>query len=440
MIDIGGIGYGPDAKDVHAEGIYIPFLKLAENGQMNSTLIEMIKANTRQPIETEGDVYSLAACNDIGCERLCDMMNEFGIDNLTVLADSIIEYSRDAVLKEVTKIPNGSYKNSMIVDGYDSPIELIATTTVTKEGVHVDFSGTSSIAPYGINVPMVYTAAYTCFGLSCIISPQIPNNAGSLAPFTVSAPIGSILNAPFPNPVATRHVIGQMLPDVVFGCLHKAIPELIPAEGASCVWSLMLRGLAAQRNEADGGFTITANTNGGTGARPMKDGLSATAYPSGIRGTPVEITESTSPIVYWRKEYRSDSGGPGLFRGGHGQIVELSSLDGKPFEILAAFDRIEFPPRGRNGGKDGAKGYLALGSGKVLKGKGFQDIPANDRLIALTPGGGGVGDAFARDRLAVQEDVVDELVSVEAAAEYYGVVFAGENEIDEEETITMRRG
>ena len=252
LIDIGGIGYGPDAKDVHAEGIYIPFLKLAENGQMNSTLIEMIKANTRQPIETEGDVYSLAACNDIGCERLCDMMNEFGIDNLTVLADSIIEYSRDAVLKEVTKTPNGSYKNSMIVDGYDSPIELIATTTVTKEGVHVDFSGTSSIAPYGINVPMVYTAAYTCFGLSCIISPQIPNNAGSLAPFTVSAPIGSILNAPFPNPVATRHVIGQMLPDVVFGCLHKAIPELIPAEGAACVWALMLRGLAAQRNEADG--------------------------------------------------------------------------------------------------------------------------------------------------------------------------------------------
>lgn len=439
LIDIGGIGYGPDAKDIHAEGIYIPFLKLAERGQMNSTLLAMIKANTRQPIETEGDVYSLAACNDIGCDRLCDMMNEFGLSDLTELADSIIERSREAVLAEIAKLPPGTYKNTMTVDGYDRPIELAATTTVSKDGVHVDFDGTSALAPFGINVPIIYTTAYTCFGLSCIISPKIPNNAGSLAPFTVSAPVGSILNAPFPNPVATRHVIGQMLPDVVFGCLRQAVPERIPAEGASCVWSLMLRGLAARRNDIDGGFTITANTNGGTGARPMKDGLSATAYPSGIRGTPVEITESTSPIVYWRKEYRPDSGGAGRYRGGHGQVVELSSLDGEPFEILAAFDRIDFPPRGQGGGADGANGHLSLSSGQVLRGKGFQDIPARDRLTALTPGGGGLGHPFDREPAAVQQDVVDELVSVESAAQVYGVIFDDENEIDTIATKTARQ-
>ena len=439
LIDIGGIGYGPDAKDVHAEGIYIPFLKLAERGQMNTTLIEMIKANTRQPVETEGDVYSLAACNDIGCERLRDMMNEFDLADLTELANTIIERSREAVLSEIAKVPPGIYRNSMTVDGYDRPIELVATATVSANGVHVDFDGTSPLAPFGINVPVVYTTAYTCFGLSCIISPQIPNNAGSLAPLTVSAPVGCILNAPFPNPVATRHVIGQMLPDVVFGCLRQAVPERIPAEGASCVWSLMLRGLAARRNDIDGGFTITANTNGGTGARPMKDGLSATAYPSGIRGTPVEITESTSPLVYWRKEYRPDSGGAGRYRGGHGQIVELSSLDGEPFEILAAFDRIEFPPRGRDDGADGAKGYLALGSGHVLRGKGFQDIPADERLIALTPGGGGLGHPFEREPDAVRNDVLDELVSAGAAAKEYGVILADTGEIDLTATKAARR-
>jgi N-methylhydantoinase B len=439
LIDIGGIGYGPDAKDVHAEGIYIPFLKLAERGEMNTTLIEMIKANTRQLVETEGDVYSLAACNDIGCERLREMMNEFELEDLTELADTIIERSREAVLAEIAKLPPGTYGNSMTVDGYDRPIELVATATVSATGVHVDFDGTSPLAPFGINVPVVYTTAYTCFGLSCIISPQIPNNAGSLAPLTVSAPVGCILNAPFPNPVATRHVIGQLLPDVVFGCLRQAVPERIPAEGASCVWSLMLRGLAARRNDIDGGFTITANTNGGTGARPMKDGLSATAYPSGIRGTPVEITESTSPLVYWRKEYRPDSGGAGRYRGGHGQIVELSSLDGEPFEILAAFDRIEFPPRGRDDGADGARGYLALGSGSVLRGKGFQDIPADERLIALTPGGGGLGHPFEREPAAVQEDVLDELVSAEAAAQVYGVILADTGDIDQIATKAARR-
>ena len=439
LIDIGGIGYGPDAKDIHAEGIYIPFLKLAERGQMNSTLLAMIKANTRQPVETEGDVYSLAACNDIGCKRLRDMMCEFGLSDLLELADFIIERSREAVLGEIAKVPPGVYKNAMTVDGYNRPIELIATTTVSENGVHVDFEGTSALAPFGINVPIIYTTAYTCFGLSCIISPQIPNNAGSLAPFTVSAPVGSILNAPFPNPVATRHVIGQMLPDVVFGCLRQAVPQRIPAEGASCVWSLMLRGLAARRNDIDGGFTITANTNGGTGARPTKDGLSATAYPSGIRGTPVEITESTSPIVYWRKEYRPDSGGAGKFRGGHGQIVELSSLDGEPFEILAAFDRIDFPPRGLDGGADGANGHLSLSSGHVLRGKGFQDIPAGDRLIALTPGGGGLGHPFDRELAAVQQDIIDGLITIEAAAQVCGVIFVNENEIDTAATKTARR-
>jgi N-methylhydantoinase B len=439
LIDIGGIGYGPDAKDVHAEGIYIPFLKLAERGEMNVTLLEMIKANTRQPIETVGDVYSLAACNDIGCERLREMMNEFGLRDLSDLADTIIERSREAVLAEIAKLPPGVYRNSMTVDGYDSPIDLVATTTISSKGVHVDFEGTSALASFGINVPIIYTTAYTCFGLSCIISPQIPNNAGSLAPLTVSAPVGSILNAPFPNPVATRHVIGQMLPDVVFGCLRQAVPERIPAEGASCVWSLMLRGLAARRNDIDGGFTITANTNGGTGARPMKDGLSATAYPSGIRGTPVEITESTSPIVFWRKEYRQDSGGAGRYRGGHGQIVELSSLDGEPFEILAAFDRIEFPPRGQDGGADGANGHLSLASGRILRGKGFQDIPAGDRLIALTPGGGGLGHPFGREPAAVREDIIDELVSVEAATDVYGVVLADAQEIDTAATKTARQ-
>ena len=140
-------------------------------------------------------------------------------------------------------------------------------------------------------MPIAYTTAYTVFGLGCIVARADPNNAGSLAPLTVSAPEGCILNAPKPAPVVIRHVIGQMLPDVVFGCLRQAIPDRVPAEGTSCLWNINMRGNAAGTG-GNYGFMMTITSNGGTGARPDKDGLSATAYPSGVRGTPVEVAES----------------------------------------------------------------------------------------------------------------------------------------------------
>jgi len=186
---------------------------------MNETLLAMIRANTRLPVDTEGDVYSLAACNDVGCRRLVEMMDEFHLETLDVLTEHVVERSREAVLAEIAKLPKGSWRYEMTLDGYDEPVTLAATTTVSDHGIHVDFTGTSPQSPRGINVPLAYTTAYTVFGLGCVVAARIPNNAGSLAPLTVSAPPGSILNAAKPAPVAIRHVVGQMLPDVVFGCL-----------------------------------------------------------------------------------------------------------------------------------------------------------------------------------------------------------------------------
>ena len=125
---------------------------------------------------------------------------------------------------------------------------------------------------------------------------------------------------------------------------------------------------------------------------PHKDGLSATAYPSGVRGTPVEIAETQTPLIFWRKELRPDSGGAGRTRGGLGQIIEIESGIDAPFDMLAAFDRIDHPPRGRDGGRDGEAGYVGLKSGQKLRGKGFQTVPPDDRLVVMTPGGAGIGD------------------------------------------------
>jgi len=233
LMDIGGIGFGPDATDVFMEGLYIPMLKLIDQGVVNETLMAMIRSNTRLPIDTEGDTYSLAGCNDVGCLRLVEMMREFAIDSLDQLGDHICDRSREAVLSEIARLPRGVWRNSMVVDGYDGPVTLAATLTISDEGIHVDYGGTSGASKFGINVPLSYTTAYTVFGLGCVVASQIPNNAGSLLPLTVAAPAGSILNAPKPAPVASRHIIGQMLPDVVFGCLRQIIPERVPAEGTS---------------------------------------------------------------------------------------------------------------------------------------------------------------------------------------------------------------
>jgi N-methylhydantoinase B len=170
LMDIGGLGFGPDATDVFMEGLYIPMLKLAEGGKLNETLMAMIRANTRQPVDTEGDVYSLANCNDVGCKRLVDMMEEFDLNDLDRLAEYIFDRSKKAVLAEIAKLPHGTWKNKMTVDGYDEPIDLAATTTISDKGIHVDYTGTSAASARGINVPLAYTTAYTVFGLACVVS------------------------------------------------------------------------------------------------------------------------------------------------------------------------------------------------------------------------------------------------------------------------------
>ena len=233
VVDIGGRGFGPDARSVFEEGLYIPIMPLCREGRINEDLLEMVRWNVREPLQLEGDVHSLIACNRAGADRLLAMMEEFGLTDLDALGEEIIERSRAATLAAIGELPKGTYRNKLTMDGYDEPITLAAAMTVSGDGIHVDFTGTSPASNHGINVVLNYTTAYTSFGLKCIVAKDIPNNAGSLAPLTVSAPEGSILNVPRPWPVAARHVIGHMLPDLVFGCLHQAIPERVPAEGAA---------------------------------------------------------------------------------------------------------------------------------------------------------------------------------------------------------------
>ncbi len=445
VVDIGGLGFGPDGRQVYEEGLYIPIIPLASEGVMNETLMEMVRWNVREPVQVEGDIYSLAACNDIGGLRLVEMMEEFELDSIGDLGEHIIDNSRRATLKEIRKLPKGTYENEMRIDGYNDQIDLVASLTIAEDGIDIDFTGTSGISEYGINVPITYTEAYASFGVRCVIGSTIPNNAGSLGPVRVTAPEGSLLNAPFPCAVAARHAIGQMLPDVMLGCLHKAVDGIAAAEGTSCLWNPVLYGGHSVAGKVEGEasiFTVTLFHNGGTGARPSKDGLSATAFPSGVRNTPVEINEAISPIVIWEKEYRVDSGGAGEHRGGLGQVMRITNKEDAPFVMSSMFDRVGHPARGRKGGGNGMAGrvYATPPEGAVIemKAKGRQRVAQRHELTMAMPGGGGYGDPRARDAEKAALDVRDGLVSPEAAARDYGVILTDDGAVDATATTEAR--
>ncbi len=418
IADVGGLGFGPDARQVFEEGLLVPISKLFAGGVRNDTLFELIRANVRDPFAAEGDLYSLAACNAAGERSLLATLGEFGLDSLDEAGAVIIENSRAAMLEEVRRVPFGVYENAMRIDGYDSHIDLVCKLTVDEGGVDVDFAGTSPASAHGINVPLTYTQAYASFGVRCVIGNDVPNNAGSLGVVRVSAPEGAILNAPRPCAVSARHTVGQMLPDVVLGALAKAIPDRVPAEGASCLYLPVLLG-GRSIGGAGEDFVVNPFYTGGAGARPGKDGLSCTAFPSGVRNTPVEINEAAAPIIIWRKEYRTDSGGAGRLRGGLGQTIEFAHAEGRVFAVSKMFDRTRHPARGRDGGGAGAVGGARLGDGTPLKGMGREMIPEGARLIVETPGGGGAGAPAERVRALVERDLRQGFVSADAAIGTY---------------------
>lgn len=421
LIDLGGLGMGPEGSDIYDEGLLIPPCKLVDAGDVNALLMDIIKANSREPIANEGDIYALVACCEAGANRLSQMMREFGITDLDALSDYIIDTSRNATVAAIAELPKGTWQSTLRVDGYDKEITLQAALTIAADHLSVDFAGTDPCTDKGINVPLNYAAAYSVFALRCIIGPEIPNNAGSLVPFRVTAPKGCILNAQPPAPVAMRHTLGQMTPDLVYGCLAQALPDIVPAEGASCMYDLPLRHVPEAINQGCRQFATELVFNGGSGARPFLDGLSATAFPSGVWGSQVEITEAVAPVLIHCRELRQDSGGAGRYRGGLGQRIKISSAINQDFLVFLSVERVRNPARGRQGGQDGAKGRIRIDQGDAdLPSKGEIRVKAGETLVFETPGGGGFGPPEDRSSAALERDLAGGLIGSEAARSIYG--------------------
>ncbi len=424
VTDIGGRGFGADANDVHEEGLYLPIMKFADRGSVDRTLLALIRGNVREPDQLVGDIYALANCNEIGHRRLIEMVTEFDLANLAGISDFILTNSREATLARINALTPGEAEGHLRIDGYDTPIDLHVKLTIEKDRILSDWAGTSGLDKKGINVPLVYTKAYACYALKCAIAPEIPNNAASLAPFEITAPDNSIVNAKFPAPVALRHVIGHMVPDTVYNALDKLLPDTVPAEGAGCLCnfqvSLRPRMDAPAPDDATRAEVLTFNS-GGSGARPTLDGMSATAFPSGVMTMPVEATEQVGPVLIWRKELRPDSGGAGEFRGGLGQYMDVGAREGHEFDISLMLDRVNHPAKGRRGGGAGGQTTVARSDGEPMRGKGKQFVPHGAVVQMGFPGGAGYGTPQSRNPAQVKRDLALGYITAEHAAKHYNI-------------------
>ena len=417
--DIGGRILSAQAREVYEEGLRVPIMKLYDRGEINRDLINIVRANVRTPDETVGDLYAQTACNDVGARSLTRFMDEFGLDDVEPLSREIISRSERAMREAIRRIPNGTYRHQTWSDGFEEPILLKAAITVEDEDIFIDFAGSSPESARGINVVMNYTHAYASFAMKAAVTPEVPHNDGAFRPVHVSAPRGSILNCREPRAVASRHLIGHFLPGVIFGALAQAMPDRLIAPGADPIWISICRG---QRGEDADPFTFSLFQAGGMGARAGKDGLAATGFPSGVAGVAAESLETLTSLVQHRRELRTDSGGPGRYRGGLGQWSSLSCRTDQPWTLSAMVDRIRHPAEGLLGGRFGGTGSLRINDKEEAQPKRLLMLQPGDRVHIDPPGGGGYGDPLLRDPQAVLRDVIEGYASIEGAERDYGAV------------------
>ncbi|TVS16594.1 MAG: hydantoinase B/oxoprolinase family protein [Gammaproteobacteria bacterium] len=388
--DIGGYGVGAGARDIHEEGLWIPVLKLYERGRPNETLHRIIRRNVRTPDAIFGDLAAQVSSGKMGGERLIGMCDRYGLRDIQQLSDSIIERSENATREAIRRLPAGTTtgETSFDVPGGELITLKTAVTVDNQLGeITIDFAGSSPPSRSGINVVMAYTHAYSSFAIRSVLNPDLPNNAGSLAPIVVKAPKSCIINAEYPVPVNARHVVGMYVPFPILKALAKIMPERVLAESSGAVWTIQIQG----RDRNDRPFTSSMfNYSGGMGARAAKPGLSATCYPTGVAAVPIEVLEASIPIEFLRKELAEGTGGAGRCRGGDGQHISFRMRSGREWLLNAIPSRLKTQPDGLFDGKPGAAGAFLINGEPTLSGQ-KQLMNPDDEILMTTPGGGGFG-------------------------------------------------
>ena len=413
--DIGGMGFSAAATEMFHEGLRIPICKLFNAGRIDPFLIELIRANVRTPEQVIGDVMANVSCNEVGAAQLLDFMDEYGIDDLVPLSAAIRAQSEKAMRDRIRTIPDGLYTNRIAFEALDQTLHLACAIRKQDTSVAIDFAGSSGTVRSGINVPFCYSRAMALYSIKCLTAPTIPNNGGSAAPVTVTAPEGCILNAQPPSPTAGRHIVGHFVTSLIFGALAEAVPDRVQADTG------LINIITVQGRHPDGTpITTLYFVAGGFGALDGLDGYACLPGPSNMACVPVEVWESRTGLTVESKRLRMDSGGAGQWRGGLGQEIVLRNDTGHPMTVFSMANRTQFPAKGLAGGLNGALREHRI-NGELINPQGRRDLAPGDRLTMLEAGGGGIGDPRARARESVATDLRDGFISAAAASELYGL-------------------
>ncbi len=388
--DMGGRTGSSESRDVFEEGFQIPPMHMCRAGVPDATFFKILSANVREPEEVVGDLWAQVSALELIEKRIITLMQEAGLSSLAGLAGEIHDRSEKAMREAIRALPDGVYRYQTQTDGMVEPITIKIAITVRDDTIVVDYDGTSPQVDRALNSALCYTQAYTMYGLKCLLSPEIPNNAGSFRPIEIRAPEGSLVNHRFPNSGCSRALVGHYLPFLVLAALAPAIPDRVIAGSGSPVWSVLMRGID-QRNRA---FADKFFYNGGMGAGARRAGMSAISWPTNLSITQTEVVENSVPCEIRYKRLRPGSGGIGYHNGGMGQDVMLESVSDKPMLLIFMAERTRIPAPGLQGGGDGETGSLLL-DGKPIDPKVQHVLPPGSNVLLRTPGGGGFGKPTA---------------------------------------------
>jgi N-methylhydantoinase B len=426
MTDIGGaINFGAN-REIQEEGLRLPISKIVRGGRINDDLVELIRFNVRLPDECIGDLTGMLAANRTMGQRLLELAEEQHIENFDALADEIYARSEEAMHSAILELPPGQYKGSVTFDSVGSVVTITATVTIADGEVTVDYTGTSAQDRHSsVNVVMNYTYAYTVYPLKFLIHPRLPNNDGCLRSFRVTAPLGSILNCQWPAAGFSRNFVGHMIHAAIFSAFEQIAPDRIWGHSGSAPSGLEC--LMGTHSDGRPLVHLFFGAGGGTGAMPTKDG-ECCYFPTNIRATSIESTESLAPVVFTEKSMICDSAGPGRYRGGLGTRLTVRNIGNAPILYSGQVGRLHYPALGLVGGLPGQPNHLYLNYSPIDRGWGRWDLNPGDTFTKESPGGGGLHSPFLREPQEVLEDVIDGLVSVDGAREDYGVVI-GDNTV-----------
>jgi N-methylhydantoinase B len=398
--DVGGAfpgSMGP-ASEIFQEGIRIPPVRIVRSGKLDREMLDLVLLNVRTPAEREGDLESQIGACRVGEQRIVELSAKYGDGELQALIEELLNYSERLVRAQLRAMPAGEFhaEDWLDDDGVsDEPCRIAVRLQFdpAHAQLHIDFTGSSPQVAGSVNAVRAITLSACFYVARCLLAEDAPATAGILRPLTLETPVGSIVDARPPAPVAGGNVeTSQRIVDVLLRALAQAIPSRVPAASAGTMSNLTIGGFDARIGSH---FTYYETAAGGMGARPGLDGVSGVqTHMTNSLNTPIEALEYAYPFRVRRYAYRYGSGGEGRFCGGDGLIREIELLADAQVALLA--DRRRFRPYGLEGGADGAAGYASItlaesGEEIALPGKCSRKLRKGDILRIETPGGGGWG-------------------------------------------------